>query len=68
MEDLKKVVLGLGVGYIVSWLYFFLTLPLFIKVLGKARGAFVNYIMSWVVWIIVGYFVGTPKVEEDTLE
>lgn len=68
MEDLKSFVLGLGVGYIASWLYFFLTLPLFIKVLGKARGAFVNYLLSWVVWIVVSYFVGSPKAEENTLE
>jgi hypothetical protein len=68
MDNLKTLALSLGVGYIASWLYFFLTLPLFIKILGKARGAFVNYLLSWVVWIVVSYFFGTPKAEEDTLD
>ena len=68
VEYLKKLVLGLGVGYIISWLYFFITLPFFIKALGKTKGAFINYILSWVVWIVAGYFIGAPKPEEDTLE
>jgi hypothetical protein len=68
VEYLKKLVLGLGIGYIISWLYFFITLPFFIKAFGKTKGAFINYILSWIVWILVGYFIGTPKPEEDTLE
>jgi hypothetical protein len=58
MEDLKTLVLGAGVGYVISWVYFFLTLPIFIKILGKVTGGVVNYILSWIVWILAGYCIG----------
>jgi hypothetical protein len=68
VEYLKKLVLGLGVGYIISWLYFFITLPFFIKAFGKTKGAFINYILSWIVWIVAGYCIGTPKPAEEVID
>jgi hypothetical protein len=51
---LSKTVL---ISYIVAWLYFFITLPFFIKFLGKIKGSFINYWISWGVMILVGWFI-----------
>jgi hypothetical protein len=56
-EDIDWSRLGLGVilGYAISWVYFFLTLPFFMKFLGKVNGTVINYGLSWFVWILVTY-------------
>ena len=40
-------------GWVVSWVVFFILLPFMIRVFGKARGAAVNYGLSWVVMVVV---------------
>ena len=67
-EDIYWSRLGLGVvlGYAISWVYFFLTLPIFMKLLGKINGTVVNYGMSWLVWILVTYATHSTAPDDDT--
>jgi hypothetical protein len=53
----KKISLGILLGYAISWVYFFLTLPLFMYFLGKINGSVINYGLSWLIWIIVTYLI-----------
>ena len=39
-------------GWVLSWGLFFIMLPLMIRYFGKVKGAFVNYILSWISMII----------------
>lgn len=56
-DDIDIIRLGVGIilGYAISWVYFFLTLPIFMKILGKINGTIINYGLSWLVWILVTY-------------
>jgi hypothetical protein len=68
-EDLNWSRLGLGVilGYAISWVYFFLTLPFLMKLLGKINGTIINYGLSWLVWIVVTYAThSTAPGDEDS--
>ena len=66
-EDIDWSRLGLGVvlGYAISWVYFFLTLPIFMKLLGKINGTVVNYGMSWLVWILVTYATHSTASDDE---
>lgn len=55
--DWSKLGLGIILGYAISWVYFFLTLPILIKLLGKINGTIINYGLSWLLWIIVTYII-----------
>lgn len=59
IQNINWTKLGLGVilGYAISWIYFFLTLPILIKLLGKVNGTIINYGLSWIVWIIATYLI-----------
>jgi hypothetical protein len=59
IQNINWTKLGLGVilGYAISWAYFFLTLPILIKLLGKVNGTIINYGLSWIVWIIGTYLI-----------
>jgi hypothetical protein len=39
-------------GWVLSWGLFFIMLPLMVGYFGKVKGAFVNYILSWISMII----------------
>lgn len=52
------------VSYIISWLYFFSTLPFFITVFGKVKGSAINYGISWLVMILVVYFMQKLKAQD----
>lgn len=68
-EDIDWSRLGLGVilGYAISWVYFFLTLPFLMKLLGKINGTIINYGLSWLVWIAVTYAThSTAPDDEDS--
>lgn len=58
-EEIDWSQLGIGFifGYAISWGYFFITLPLFIKLLGKINGPLINYGISWIVWIIATFVI-----------
>jgi hypothetical protein len=67
-EDIDWSRLGLGVvlGYAISWVYFFLTLPIFMKLLGKVNGTVINYGLSWLVWILATYATHSTADEDDS--
>ena len=39
-------------GWVLSWVLFCMMLPLMVGYFGKVKGAFVNYILSWISMII----------------
>ena len=58
--NLSKTVLF---GYLVSWLYFFITLPFFTAFLGKIKGSFINYLISWGIMIVVVGFLQSRNLD-----
>jgi hypothetical protein len=66
-EDIDWSRLGLGfvLGYAISWVYFFLSLPIFIRFLGKVNGTIINYGMSWLVWILATYATHSTSPDDD---
>lgn len=64
--DWKRFSLGVVLGYAISWVYFFLTLPIFMKLLGKVNGTVINYGMSWLVWILVTYATHSTTDEDES--
>lgn len=60
-----KIGLGIILGYAVSWVYFFLTLPILIHLLGKINGTIINYGLSWLVWIIVTYITHSIELDDS---
>jgi hypothetical protein len=66
-EDIDWSRLGIGVvlGYAISWVYFFLTLPIFMKLLGKVNGTIINYGLSWLIWILVTYATHSTSPDDD---
>ena len=44
-------------GYIISWAYFFIALPLSQALFGKVKGTSINYGVSWVVWILATHLI-----------
>jgi hypothetical protein len=65
MFDWRELTVNAVVGYGVSWGYFFLSLGFFQERLGKIKGAFVNYWISWVVWIGTTYVLQVNDARED---
>jgi hypothetical protein len=55
--NLKQFTINIVIGYLISWAYFFITLPLFIILLGKFNGSIINYGLSWLLWIGVTYYL-----------
>jgi len=40
-------------GWFLSWVLFFIMLPLMINYFGKVKGAFMNYAFSWISMIVI---------------
>ncbi len=40
-------------GWFLSWVLFFIMLPMMIHYFGKIRGAFLNYMFSWISMVII---------------
>jgi hypothetical protein len=57
-------------GWLISWILFFLLLPLMVATFGKAKGAAFNYGLSWVsmVVVILGLELFYRKKKEDISE
>ena len=53
--DLKKFTVNVVIGYVVSWVYFLVSLPLLRKVFGSVNGVFAAYLTSWLVWVVAAY-------------
>ena len=65
MFDWRELTMNAVIGYGVSWGYFFLTLGFFQRLFGKVKGAFVNYGISWVVWIGTTYVLQINDTQDD---
>jgi hypothetical protein len=57
MIDLSKLSFSIFLGYAISWAYFFLTLSAANRLLGPVYGAAINYVLSWIVWIVASYCI-----------
>ena len=53
----EKFSVTIILGYIVSWVYFFITNSFFETIFGKVKGSIVNYSISWMIWIITVYIL-----------
>ena len=53
----KSLTLNAAIGYALTWSYFLLTVSFFQKIFGKIKGAFINYSISWILWIILTYLI-----------
>ena len=40
-------------GWVLSWVLFFIMLPLMIRYFGKVKGAFLNYVFSWISMFVI---------------
>ena len=40
-------------GWFLSWVLFFIMLPLMIRYFGKVKGAFLNYVFSWISMFVI---------------
>ena len=40
-------------GWVLSWILFFIMLPLMIRYFGKVKGAFLNYVFSWISMFVI---------------
>lgn len=57
--DIKKLSMNTVIAYIISWGYFFITLPYITKMLGIVRGTTINYLISWGIMMVSIYFLQT---------
>jgi hypothetical protein len=55
--DWKNLTENAIIGYILSWIFFFITLNTFQKVFGKINGTVINYSASYLVWVIIIYIL-----------
>ncbi len=55
--NLKEISLTVILSYLVTWGFFFLTLPFFIKIAGKVAGPVINYIISWILMVGIVYII-----------
>jgi hypothetical protein len=56
------------IGLVLSWIYFFITLPYFIRLVGKIQGPTLNYGISWILMICIIYILQKLNPEIKTLE
>jgi hypothetical protein len=55
--DWKNLTENAIIGYVLSWIFFFITLNTFQKVFGKINGTVINYSASYLVWVIIIYIL-----------
>ncbi len=55
--DWKNLTINGIIGYVLAWMYFFITLNTFQKVFGKINGTVINYSTSYLVWVIIIYIL-----------
>lgn len=54
---LAKLGLGAAIGYGLSWLFFFVSLPIFIRIFGRINGTAIDYMVSWGLLLGIMYVV-----------
>jgi len=67
LVNLKKLTISALIGYIISWTYFFVTLPIFQKLFGIVKGGFINYMISWILLLLVIFLLGViyPNIDGE---
>ncbi len=55
IPDWKALGVNTAVGYVGSWLLFFVLLKPFMLAFGKIKGAALNYGFSWLTWLGIRY-------------
>jgi hypothetical protein len=68
LTDWRSPTINALIGYIISWLYFFIALPIFQTLFGRARGTAVNYGISWIVWIVATHTLTIIYSKGDELD
>lgn len=68
LPDWRSLTINALIGYVISWLYFFMALPVFQTLFGKTRGTAVNYGVSWIVWIVATHALTIVYSKGDELD
>ncbi len=59
------------IAWVLSWVFFFITLPFMIGIFGKVRGSAINYAISWITLPIIilalEFFVKKKQNTEPTI-
>jgi len=55
----KKYTVNILIGYLVCWIYFFVTVKYFQSMFGQINGIVINYGISWTIWLIISYTLHT---------
>lgn len=66
--NLAELSTNVLVAYVISWTYFFITLPFFTKLFGKILGGSINYGISWGVMLFAIYFLEKWDIRYPFLE
>ncbi len=64
IDFIRDLTIGVSGGYILSWVIFFILLPVFITIFGKVKGTAINYALSWVVWIVSSWYIKQTAAEK----
>lgn len=61
--DVKNLTINTILGYVLSWLYFIMTLSIFQRIFGNVYGVGINLAISYGIWFIIFYLLNTfhPK-------
>ena len=57
LEFDRLVTVNVIISYVISWIFFLLSLALFQKTLGMLKGAIIAYLSSWLVWVLTVYLL-----------
>jgi hypothetical protein len=60
--DIKKLSINTALSYLLSWSYFFITLPFMTKVFGLVKGTTINYFISWGFMLVIMYLLHTTPI------
>jgi hypothetical protein len=69
IEKLQKIVkysTYAFIAWVLSWVFFFVTLPVMVIIFGKVRGAAINYAISWVTLPIIILVLEYVNKKDDT--
>jgi len=66
--DWKKLTVNAAIGYVSSWLLFFILLKPFMAVFGKLKGGALNYGFSWLTWIGITWALQVYNPQGDILD
>ncbi len=65
--SIKGLLANVGISYVISWAFFFITLPLFVSFFGKVTGTALTYGVSWGIMLLVIYIFEKTNVDKKFL-